>query len=180
MCERKASLGEREWVWGLAHALFCLITRRPCLTNLHASISYRSLFSLLFSLSSSSLAPLTNTTHPLAQSPATSAPPQREAALIEAVEALSAQNEDLISKLKKSMERELEASRRSKAQGQGQGRDQDMDGADMDHYGGGGGGRFQRSTSPPRAQSDTRLQRAVGGGGPKRGAGAGQRLPRLG
>lgn len=60
----------------------------------------------------------------------------REAALIEAVEALSSQNEDLIRKLKASMARELELSAMT-----------------------GGSGN---QGSPPRAQSDTRLQRSKG------------------
>ena len=60
----------------------------------------------------------------------------REQALIEAVEALSSQNEDLITKLKASMARELELS-------------QLADQNENDNY----------PRSPPRAQSDTRLQR---------------------
>jgi hypothetical protein len=73
----------------------------------------------------------------------------REAALIEAVEALSSQNEDLIKKLKASMARELELSSLGPGQGEQHG-------------------------SPPRAQSDTRLQRNKGNGGyvnANRGAG---------
>jgi len=71
----------------------------------------------------------------------------REVALIEAVEALSAQNEDLIAKLKQSMARELELSSNAPAGGSVH-----------------GAGRHV-STSPPRAQSDTRDTRRKGRGG---------------
>ena len=69
----------------------------------------------------------------------------REQALLEAVEALSTQNEDLIKKLKSSMARELELTQRqSKMVQRGAIIDSDQP---------------LSPRSPPRAQSDTRLQR---------------------
>jgi len=69
----------------------------------------------------------------------------REQALLEAVEALSTQNEDLIKKLKSSMARELELTQRqSKMVQRGAITDPDQP---------------LSPRSPPRAQSDTRLQR---------------------
>lgn len=70
----------------------------------------------------------------------------REAALLEAVDALSAQNEDLIRKLKQSMARELELSQRhvSMAHSSLSGINESLNGS---------------PSSPPRAQSDTRLTR---------------------
>ena len=97
----------------------------------------------------------------------------REQALLEAVDALSGQNEDLIRKLKQSMARELELSQNAV-----------VDESDHlhnvhDSIGGGGGKKRHQNrnrerdyspSSPPRAQSDTRAMRnsrkkAYSGGG---------------
>jgi len=72
----------------------------------------------------------------------------REQALLEAVEALSTQNEDLIKKLKLSMARELDLSQRQAKLVVHRGSNSDSD-------------QLFSPRSPPRAQSDTRLQRPL-------------------